>query len=136
LWSSASSPHVRSHVFTFDRPVYAGFDHWDEILLHNKDGTVDEKIRPVLHFRGGSRVTNMVMAMLTEMGKEAIPEALGHNYPLFLADKKAKAILEETREAYLGAVAIEKARSDLDQQVLFSRRFRDYRSLVEGKRKR
>jgi hypothetical protein len=136
LWSSASSPHVRSHVFTFDRPVYAGFDHWDEILLHNKDGTVDEKIRPVLHFRGGSRVTNMVMAMLTEMGKEAIPEALGHNYPLFLADKKAKAILEETREAYLGAVAIEMARSDLDQQVLFSRRFRDYRSLVEGKRKR
>jgi hypothetical protein len=136
LWSSASSPHVRSHVFTYDRPVYAGFDHWDEILLHNKDGTVDEEIRPVLHFREGSRVTNMVMAMLTEMGKEAIPEALGHNYPLFLADKKAKSILEETREAYLGAVAIEMARSDLDQQVLFSRRFRDYRSLVEGKRKR
>ncbi len=135
LWSSERSPEVRSHVFTYDRPVYAGFDHWGEILLHNKDGTVDEEIRPILHFKEGSRMTNMVMAMLTEMGKEVVPEALGHNYPLFLADKKAKAILEETRQAYLGAVAIEMAKSDLDQQVLFSRRFRDYRSLIEGKRR-
>ena len=80
-------------------------------------------------------MTDMIMAMLYEMGKEVVPEALGHNYPLFLADKKAKSILEETRQAYLGAVAIEMAKSDLDQQVLFSRRFRDYRSQIEGKRR-
>jgi hypothetical protein len=135
LWSSASSPSVRSHVFTYDRPVYPGYDHWDELLLHNRDGPVDSKIHPVLHFAKGSDLTNMVMAVLTEMSKEVIPEALGHNYPLFLADKKAKAVLEETREAYLGAVAIEMAKSDLDQQVLFSRRFRDYRSQIEGRRK-
>jgi hypothetical protein len=65
-----------------------------------------------------------------------IPEALGHNYPLFLADKKAKAVLEQNREAYLGAVAVEMAKSDLDQQVLFSRKFRDYRSQVEARRRR
>ena len=135
LWSSASTPSVRSHVFTFDRPVYAGYDHWDEITLYNRDGPADVKILPVLHFLRGSSLTNMAMAMLTEMGKEVIPEALGHNYPLFLADKKAKSILEETRRAYLGAVALEMAKSDLDQQVLFSRRFRDYRSQIEGKRK-
>jgi hypothetical protein len=135
LWSSKTSQVVRSHVFTYDRPVYPGYDHWDELILHNLDGGVDEEIRPVLHFGRGSQMTNMVMAMLTEMGKEVIPEALGHNYPLFLADKKAKSILQETREAYLGAVAIEMAKSDLDQQVLFSRRFRDFRAEVEGKRK-
>jgi hypothetical protein len=135
LWSSATSPSVRSHVFTFDRPVYPGYDHWDELLLRNKDGTVDEVIRPVLHLGRGSEVTNMAMAVLTEMGKEIIPEALGHNYPLFLADKKAKSVLEQTRQAYLGAVALEMAKSDLDQQVLFSRRFRDYRTFIEGKRK-
>jgi hypothetical protein len=135
LWSSETTPSVRSHVFTYDRPVYPEFDHWDEVLLHNEDGTVDEEIRPVLHFRSGSEMTNMVMAMLTEMGKEVIPEALGHNYPLFLADKKAKSVLEESKQAYLGAVALEMAKSDLDQQVLFSRRFRDYRSQVEGKRR-
>jgi len=136
LWSSSSTPSVRSHVFAYDRPVYPGYDHWNELTLHNRDGTVDSEIKPVLHFVRGSDMTNMIMAMLTEMGKEVIPEALGHNYPLFLADKKAKAILQETREAYLGAVAIEMARSDLDQQVLFSRRFRDYRSQVEGRRRK
>ena len=135
LWSSASTPSVRSHVFTYDRPVYPGFDHWDEILLYNRDGPVDGRISPVLHFERGSPLTNLCMTLLTEMGKEVVPEALGHNYPLFLADKKAKSILEETRQAYLGAVAIEMAKSDLDQQVLFSRRFRDYRSQIEGKRK-
>jgi hypothetical protein len=135
LWSSATTPSVRSHVFTYDRPVYLGFDHWDELLLFNRDGPVDEEIRPVLHYERGSKLTNMCMAVLTEMGKEVIPEALGHNYPLFLADKKAKSILGETRKAYLGAVAIEMAKSDLDQQVLFSRKFRDYRSQIEGKRR-
>jgi hypothetical protein len=136
LWNSTSTPSVRSHVFTYDRPVYPGYDHWDELMLHNRDGPVDSQIRPVLHFNRGSDMTNMIMAMLTEMGKEVIPEALGHNYPLFLADKKAKAVLQETREAYLGAVAIEMAKSDLDQQVLFSRRFRDYRSQIEGRRRK
>jgi hypothetical protein len=135
LWSSSNSPGIRSHVFTFDRPVYPGFDHWDEVVLFNKDGPVDVKISPVLHCQRDSPLTNMVMAVLTEMGKEVIPEALGHNYPLFLADKKAKSVLEQTRQAYLGAVAVEMAKSDLDQQVLFSRRFRDYRSQIEGNRK-
>ena len=135
LWSSESTPSVRSHVFTYDRPVFPKYDHWDEMVLYNRDGPTDVKISPVLHLRRGSALTNMTMAMLAEMGKEVIPEALGHNYPLFMADKKAKTVLAETRQAYLGAVAIEMAKSDLDQQVLFSRRFRDYRSQIEGKRK-
>lgn len=135
LWSSENNPSVRSHVFTFDRPVYAGYDHWDEILLHNEDNKVDEKIRPVLHFDRGSEMTNLVMAILLSMSTEVVPEALGHNYPLFLADKKAKSVLKQNRRAYLGAVAIEMAKSDLDQQVLFSRKFRDYRSQVEARRR-
>jgi hypothetical protein len=135
LWSSKTNPAVRSHVFAFDRPVYAGYDHWDEIVLHNEDGKVDERIHPVLHFERGSEMTNLAMAILTSMSTEVIPEALGHNYPLFLADKKAKSVLEQNRRAYLGAVAIEMAKSDLDQQVLFSRKFRDYRSQVEARRR-
>ena len=135
LWSSHSSPEIRSHVFTVDRPTFPGYDHWDEVSVVNRDGAVEEEISPVLHFKKGSEVTNMVMAMLVEMGSEVIPEALGHNYPLFLADKKAKSVLQQTKAAYLGAVAIELARSNLDQQVLFSRRFRDYRTQMEGSRK-
>jgi hypothetical protein len=135
LWSSKKNPVVRSHVFSYDRPAYPAYDHWDEILLHNEDSKVDEKIHSILHLQKGSEMTNLAMAILLQMGKEVIPEAIGHNYPLFLADKKAKATLGQNREAYLAAVALEMSRSDLDQQVLFSSKFRDYRSKVEAGRK-
>jgi hypothetical protein len=135
LWSSRNDPAVRSHVFTFDRPAYAGFDHWGDLVIHNKDNEIDEKISPILNVRGESAMTNLAMSILFKMSGEVIPEALGHNYPLFLADKKAKLVLQQSTNAYLGAVEVEMAKSELDQQVLFSQRFRDYRRQVEAKRK-
>ena len=136
LWSSEKNPAVRSHVFSYDRPAYPTYDHWDEILLYNMDSKVDEKISPIIHFDRGSEMTNLSMAILYMMSKEVVPEAIGHNYPLFLADKKAKTILSQHRQAYLGAVALEMNRSDLDQEVLFSNRFRDYRAKIEAQRKK
>jgi hypothetical protein len=135
LWSSKNEPAVRTHVFTFDRPAYPGYDGWGEILVHNKDNDLDERISPILHLKEESGITNLAMSILFEMSGEVVPEALGHNYPLFLADKKAKFVLSQSRKAYLGAVDVEMARSDLDQQVLFSQRFRDYRSQVESQRR-
>ena len=38
-------------------------------------------------------MTNLAMSILFKMSGEVVPEALGHNYPLFLADKKAKFVL-------------------------------------------
>ena len=48
---SKNNPAVRSHVFTFDRPAYAGYDHWGDLLLHNEDNEFDERISPVLNLR-------------------------------------------------------------------------------------
>ncbi len=135
LWSSKNDPSVRSHVFTFDRPAYAAYDHWGDLLLFNEDNEIDEKISPVLNLREESPMTNLAMSILVEMAGEVIPEALGHNYPLFLADKKAKFVLQQNKAAYAGAVEVEMARSELDQQVLFSQKFRDYRSQEEAKRR-
>ena len=135
LWSSRNDPAVRSHIFTIDRPAYAGFDHWGDLVVHNRDNEIDERISPILNLREESAMTNLAMSILFEMSGEVVPEALGHNYPLFLADKKAKFVLQQSRKAYIGAVDVEMAKSDLDQQVLFSQRFRDYRSQVESKRK-
>ncbi|HEV2390713.1 MAG TPA: hypothetical protein VGS04_08320 [Nitrososphaerales archaeon] len=135
LWSSGNDPAVRSHVFTFDRPAYAGLDHWGDLVVHNRDNEIDERITPILNLREESAMTNLAMSILFKMSGEVIPEALGHNYPLFLADKKAKFVLSQSRKAYLGAVDVEMARSDLDQQVLYSQKFRDYRSQVESQRK-
>src|SRR6267143_4383640 len=135
LWSSKTNPAVRSNVFTFDRPAFAGYDHWGDLVLHNEDNGIDERISPVLNLREESGMTNLAMAILVEMAGEVVPEALGHNYPLFLADKKAKFVLKQNREAYAGAVDVEMARSELDQQVLFSQKFRDYRSQLEARRR-
>ena len=136
LWSSKNDPAVRSHVFTFDRPAYPAYDEWGEIAVRNRDNEIDEMVEPIISLKGGSAMTNLSMAILVPMSVEVVPEALGHNYPLFLADKKAKAVLALGRKAYVGAVDVEMAKSELDQQVLFSQRFRDYRSSVESQRKR
>ncbi len=135
LWQSSSDPSVRSHVFSYDRPCYPGFDEPGELLLLHADGGVDEVIEPMIHFAKESEITHLVMAVLHSMALETIPEALGHSYPLFLADKKAKAVLESMRATYLSTVSLEITNSSLDQQILFNSRFRDYRSDIESKRR-
>jgi hypothetical protein len=135
LWSSAENPAVRSYVFSYDRPCYPKYDVEGELILHHHDSKVDEMIKPMIHFKEDSHISHLVMAILTSMSSVAIPECLGHNYPLFLADKKAKAILRESRKAYLSAVSFELAQSKLDQQVLFGPSFREFRSSMERARR-
>jgi hypothetical protein len=135
LWQSENDLTVRSHVFSYDRPCYPGFDTPGELLLRHLDGNVEEEIRPMLHFDNDSEISHLVMDILCSMALEVIPEALGHNYPLFLADKKAKSILGQMRSAYLSTVAFELANSEFDQQVLYEQKFRDFRSHIEDSRR-
>ena len=136
LWSSPKDPNVRSFVFLYDRPCYPKYDVQEipELVLKNKD-IVEEKVIPTIHFVRDSSFGNLVIGVLYSMGTEAIPEALGHNYPLFLADKKAKWMEAEAQKACTAAVELEVNRSRLDQQMLYEDKFRDYREKVEGKRK-
>lgn len=136
LWCSESDPTVRSHVFAYDRPCYPGFDKHGELLLHHRDGIVNEEIQPMIHFENDGEISHLVMDILCSMSSEIIPECLGHNYPLFLADKKAKSVLEGTKSAYISAVTYEIASSRFDQQVLFESRFREFRAHVEESRRR
>jgi hypothetical protein len=135
LWSSKNDPSVRSHVFSYDRPCYPRFDLKKELTLIHSDGKILERIEPILHFKEDSDLSHLVMDILCSLSSEVIPECLGHNYPLFLADKKAKSVLEETRRAYLSAVSFEMANSEFNQQVLYDTRFREYRSQVESLRR-
>jgi hypothetical protein len=122
-------------VFSYDRPCYPGLDVQGELLLHHLDGNVDEEIQPMIHFDKDSEISHLVMDILCSMALEVIPECLGHNYPLFLADKKAKYILGEMKKAYLATVAFEMANGEFDQQVLYQAKFRDFRSKMESSRR-
>jgi hypothetical protein len=135
LWSSDSNPTVRSHVFLYDRPCYPEYDCIRELTLKNFD-KVEEDIIPSLHFKADSPISELTIAILDSMGREAIPEALGHNYPLFLADKRAKVAYEEASSSCVSAVDLEITKSRLDQQILFQAKFRSLRSGVESLRKR
>ncbi len=135
LWSSKNDPSVRSHVFSYDRPCYPRFDLKKELTLIHSDGKILERIEPILHFKKDSDLSHLIMDILCSMSLEVIPECLGHNYPLFLADKKAKSVLEEIRRAYLSAVSFEMANSEFNQQILYDTRFREYRSQVESLRR-
>jgi len=135
LWHSQNDHTVRSHVFSYDRPCYPGLDVQGELLLHHLDGNVDEEIQPMIHFDRDSEISNLVMDILCSMALEVIPECLGHNYPLFLADKKAKYVLGEMKKAYLATVAFEMANSEFDQQALYQAKFRDFRSKMENSRR-
>jgi hypothetical protein len=135
LWQSKNDNTVRSHVFSYDRPCYPGLDIPGELLLFHQDGKVDEEIWPMIHFHKDCELSYLVMDILCSMASEVIPECLGHNYPLFLADKKAKYVLQEMKTAYLSTVGFEMASSELDQQVLFEEKFRDFRSKIENSRR-
>jgi hypothetical protein len=135
LWQSENDPTVRSHVFSYDRPCYPGLDIPGELLLYHSDSNIDEEIQPMIHFDKDSNISHLVMDILCSMSLEVIPECLGHNYPLFLADKKAKYVLNQMKTAYLSTVAFEMADSEFDQQVLYEARFRDFRSQMENARR-
>jgi hypothetical protein len=135
LWQSENDPTVRSHVFSYDRPCYPRLDSPGELLLYHLDGNTDEEIQPMIHFDKDSDISHLVMDILCSMSLEVIPECLGHNYPLFLADKKAKYVLDQMKTAYLSTVAFEMANSEFDQQILYEARFRDFRSQVESARR-
>ncbi len=136
LWNSEEDPHFRSFVFSYDRPCYPGYDKTGELVLHHLDNKVEEEIRPILHFDRESEIAHLVMAILKSMAGESIPGCIGHNYPLFLADKKAKAILHEARSVVISAVSYEMARASMDQEILFGPSFRQFRSTIENARRR
>ena len=135
LWQSENDNTVRSHVFSYDRPCYPELDKQGELLLFHKDDNVEEEIQPMIHFENDSEMSHLVMDILCSMANEVIPECLGHNYPLFLADKKAKYVLDQMRTAYLSTVAFEMANSEFDQQILYGATFRDFRSEIENSRR-
>lgn len=135
LWQSEDDKSVKSHVFSYDRPCYSGLDEQDELLLFHRDDNVEEEIRPTIHFQNDSELSHLVMDILCSMANEVIPECIGHNYPLFLADKKAKFVLDQMRTAYRSTIAYEMANSEFDQQILYGASFRDFRSEIENSRR-
>ena len=95
LSQARSDPRLRSNVLLIDRLVYPEFDcttesvrqFWNEL----SDGT-NEPLSVVLYRDRNvpNTLQDLVMGTLVAMAPSSIPEAFGHNKPLFIADKIAK----------------------------------------------
>jgi len=95
LSQAKTDPLLRSNVLLIDRLVYPEYDYkpenivefWNEL----SDGT-KEPVEVILFINKDvpNPMQNLTMAVLTAMAPSSIPEAFGHNKPLFIADKIAK----------------------------------------------
>jgi hypothetical protein len=95
LSQAKTDPMLRSNVLLVDRLVYPEWDckpdsvveFWNEL----SDGT-KEPIEVILYKDKTipNELQNLTMTVLIAMTPSSIPEAFGHNKPLFIADKIAK----------------------------------------------
>jgi hypothetical protein len=94
LSQARTDPILRSNVLLIDRLVYPEYDYNSEnvVKFWNEFGGAKEPVEVIL-FKDRdvpNKLQDMIMTMLTAMSPSSIPEAFGHNKPLFVADKIAK----------------------------------------------
>jgi hypothetical protein len=94
LSQAKSDPMLRSNVLLIDRLVYPEYDYKSENLVEfwNEFGSAKEPVQAIL-FKDKSvpnKLQDLAMNILIAMAPSSIPEAFGHNKPLFIADKIAK----------------------------------------------
>jgi hypothetical protein len=139
LSQAVKDPKLRSNVLLTDRLVYPEFDYAPDsvVRLWNEFGAAKEPVEALL-FRDktvANRLQNVILVMLRAMTGASIPEAFGHNKPLFIADKVAKwhyasfrRIGESTGEWILN-------NPKLREFVFYMSTFRERRARIEATRR-
>ncbi len=94
LSQAITDPKLRSNVLLIDRLVHPEFDLSEESIVRfwNEFGAATEPVEALL-FKDKTvenKLQNLIMVTLQCMTSTNIPEAFGHNRPLFIADKVAK----------------------------------------------
>jgi len=94
LSQAKTDPILRSNVLLTDRLVYPEYDFRPENIVKfwNEFGGAKEPVQTILFTDKNTpnKLQNLTMTVLTAMAPSSIPEAFGHNKPLFIADKIAK----------------------------------------------
>jgi hypothetical protein len=94
LSQAKTDPMLRSNVLLVDRLVYPEYDYKPENVAKftNEFGGAVEPLEIILYKDKDvpNKLQNLAMNLLIAMAPLSIPEAFGHNKPLFIADKIAK----------------------------------------------
>jgi len=139
LSQSNHDPLLRSDVLLTDRLIHPDHDVRGETIVRfwNEFGSAKEPVEAIL-FKDRdveNKIQNLTMVLLKAMTAPSIPEAFGHNKPLFIADKVAKwhystfkRTVDSTREWILNSRKLKKF-------VFYMSTFRERRAAIEATRR-
>ncbi len=139
LSQASKDSRLRSNVLLTERLVHPEYDQKSDstIQFWNEFGAAKEPVETLL-FRDRTAknpLQNLIMVTLRSMTSPSIPEAFGHNKPLFIADKVAKwhyaafrRIADSTREWILNNHKLRKF-------VFYMSTFRERRTRIEAARR-
>lgn len=126
---------VRSPVFFYDR-----FQNEHDVgfrrVLEASEGR--RKVEVNIYFEEGlNRFDNMILYLLSKFDSPEITEATGHNYLLFIADKDVKSTINLVRNMIMDTADSRINRIIREKRIfIVTRRFRDFRRIVERRRRR
>jgi hypothetical protein len=130
---------LRSNVLLTDRLVYPEYDFKPEntVRFWNEFGGAEEPVE-VLLYRDKivpDQIQNLVMTILVAMAPSNIPEAFGHNKPLFIADKIAKWNYSQFKCVVDTTAAWILNNHKLRRFIFYMSTFRERRATIEAARR-
>lgn len=139
LSQAASDPMLRSNVLLIDRLTYPNYDYTPNstIQFWNEFGAAKEPVE-VLLFKDSTvenPLQNLIMTILIAMTSPSIPDAFGHNKPLFIADKIAKYNYGQFKRIADSTAAWLLNNHKLRKFIFYMSTFRERRATIEATRR-
>ncbi len=137
LDKSKSDDQFRSNVLFIDR-LYLPSENAPTLSLKHEYGGAVEEVEPILWQAASSEnhIQELVMITLKAMTHDSIPEIFGHNEPLYIADKIAKAQRSNASQMIRGMGHWLISHPKLRKYSFYMNTFRSRRSEIENARNR
>jgi hypothetical protein len=139
LSQAASDPMLRSNVLLIDRLTHPDYDYTSESSAQfwNNFGGAEEPVE-VLLFKDnkiGNPLQNLITTIILAMTPPSIPEAFGHNKPLFIADKIAKWNYTQFKQIADSTATWLLNNHKLRKFIFYMSTFRERRASIEATRR-
>jgi hypothetical protein len=139
LSQAKTDPMLRSNVLLTDRLVYPEYDYKPEniVCFLNEFGGAEEPVEVLLYRdkRVPNKIQNMLITILVAMAPSNIPEAFGHNKPLFIADKIAKWNYSQFKSVVDTTATWILNNHKLRRFIFYMSTFRERRATIEAARR-
>jgi hypothetical protein len=138
LDKSKSDDQFRSNVLFIDRLYHKKLEKGPVVTLKHHYAAVDEEVNPLLWDSNMTQneVQGLLMVTLKAMTQQSLPEVFGHNKPLFIADKIAKAQRDRASQIVRATGHWLTTHPKLRKFSFYMNTFRSRRSEVEHARSR